>query len=182
MSAEKSALQAEKPFVISRRFDAPRDLLWKSWTEAERLKQWWGPKGFVVHTCKVDLRPGGLFHYGMSAPDGSDMWGGFLYREIDPPRRLEFIVSFSDPHGGIRRHPGHLEGPLPKLSTATFQELEDRTRHALRRCGSGAKGIGHVGDVRTRRAGVLCPERRTALHFHAGHIVLRELRDTAGGR
>jgi uncharacterized protein YndB with AHSA1/START domain len=51
MSAEKSALQAEKPFVISRRFDAPRDLLWKSWTEPERLKQWWGPKGFVVVTA-----------------------------------------------------------------------------------------------------------------------------------
>ena len=127
MSAEKYALQAEKPFVISRRFDAPRDLLWKSWTEAERLKQWWGPKGFVVHTCKVDLRPGGVFHYGMSAPDGSDMWGRFLYREIDRPRRLEFIVSFSDPDGGISRHPGHLEWPPQMLSTVTFEEAGGKT-------------------------------------------------------
>lgn len=44
-------MSAEKPFVISREFDAPRDLVWKAWTEAERLKQWWGPKGFSVHTC-----------------------------------------------------------------------------------------------------------------------------------
>ncbi|HKB82136.1 MAG TPA: SRPBCC domain-containing protein [Burkholderiales bacterium] len=127
MSAEQSAGPADRPFVISREFDAPRDLVWKSWTEAQRLKQWWGPKGFIVHTCTVDLRPGGLFHYGMSAPDGSDMWGRFLYREIDRPRRLEFIVSFSDPDGGITRHPGHLQWPLQMLSTVTFQETAGRT-------------------------------------------------------
>ena len=94
-----SARQTDKPFVISRDFDAPRELVWKSWTEPERLKHWWGPKGFVVHTCKVDLRPGGRFHYGMSAPDGSDMWGRFVYREIDPPRRLVFIDGFANEDG-----------------------------------------------------------------------------------
>jgi len=46
-----------KPFEISRVLDAPRDRVWRAWTEAERLKQWWGPAGFKVHTCKVDLRP-----------------------------------------------------------------------------------------------------------------------------
>jgi len=122
-----SARQTDKPFVISRDFDAPRDLVWKSWTEPERLKHWWGPKGFVVHTCKVDLRPGGRFHYGMSAPDGSDMWGRFVYREIDPPRRLVFITSFSDPDGGLTRHPGHLHWPLQLLSTVTFREAGNRT-------------------------------------------------------
>ena len=122
MSAKDSARQAEKPFVISREFGAPRDLVWKSGTEAERRKQWWGPKGFIVHTCKVDLRPGGIFHYGMTAPDGSDMWGRFLYREIEAPRRLKFIVSFSDPDAGMSRHPGHLQWPLQMLSTVTFQK------------------------------------------------------------
>jgi uncharacterized protein YndB with AHSA1/START domain len=131
MSTEKSARHGDKPFVISREFDAPRDLVWKSWTEAQRLKQWWGPKGFVVHTSKVDLRPGGMFHYGMSAPDGTDMWGRFLYREIDPPARLEFIVSFSDPDGGITRHPGHPQWPLQMLSKVTFQETAGRTRVAV---------------------------------------------------
>jgi len=127
MSAEASARQSEKPFVISREFDAPRDLVWRSWTEAQRLKQWWGPKGFIVHTCNVDLRPGGLFHYGMTAPDGSDMWGRFLYREIDPMRRLVFIVSFSAPDAGISRHPGHRDWPLQMLSTVTFHETNGRT-------------------------------------------------------
>jgi uncharacterized protein YndB with AHSA1/START domain len=127
MPAEESVHQGEKPFVISREFDAPRELVWKSWTEAERLKQWWGPKGFVVHTCKVDLRAGGMFHYGMTAPDGSKMWGRFVYREIDRPRRLQFIASFSDPEGGISRHPGNIHWPLQMLSTVTFLESNGRT-------------------------------------------------------
>jgi len=131
MSVEKSARQADKPFIISREFDAPRDLVWKSWTEAERLKQWWGPKGFIVHFCKVELRPGGIFHYGMTAPDGSDMWGRFVYREIEALRRLVFISSFSDPGGGISRHPGHLSWPLQMLSTVTFQEANGRTTVTL---------------------------------------------------
>ncbi len=46
-----------KPFEITRVFDAPRERVWQAWTEAERLKKWWGPKGFKVAHCKVDLRP-----------------------------------------------------------------------------------------------------------------------------
>ena len=57
-------------FVISRVFDAPRDLVWQSFTQAEHLKHWWGPKGFKMLSCKLDLRPGGIFHYGMRAPNG----------------------------------------------------------------------------------------------------------------
>ena len=127
MPAEKSAHLADRPFVISRVFNARRDIVWKSWTEAERLKQWWGPKGFTVHTSKVDLRPGGMFHYGMTAPDGSEMWGRFLYREIEAPRRLVCINSFSDPQGGLSRHSGHLEWPLQILSTVTFEEAGEKT-------------------------------------------------------
>jgi uncharacterized protein YndB with AHSA1/START domain len=63
----------------------------------------------------------------MSAPDGSDMWGRFLYREIVAPERLVFIVSFSDPDGGMSRHAGHLQWPLQMLSTVTFQEMAGRT-------------------------------------------------------
>jgi uncharacterized protein YndB with AHSA1/START domain len=118
----------QKPFIISRVFDAPRDRVWKAWTEAERLKQWWGPKGFAVHTCKLDLRPGGVFHYGMKAPDGSDMWGKFAYREIKPQERLVFINSFSDPKGGTSRHSGHASWPLQMLSTVEFEEQGGKTK------------------------------------------------------
>jgi uncharacterized protein YndB with AHSA1/START domain len=109
-------------FVISRVFDSPRETVWKAWTEPERLKQWWGPKGFKVHTCKVDLRPGGVFLYGMRMPDGGDMWGKFVYREIQAPKKLVFIVSFSDPKGGVTRHPWNANWPLQTMSTVELEE------------------------------------------------------------
>jgi uncharacterized protein YndB with AHSA1/START domain len=111
-----------KEFVISRVYDAPRERVWQAWTESERLKQWWGPKGFKVHTCKVDLRPGGSFLYGMRTPDGGDTWGRFIYREIVAPKKLVFIVSFSDPKGGVTRHPWNETWPLHIMSTVEFEE------------------------------------------------------------
>jgi len=111
------------PFVISRVFDAPRDLVWRCFTDPEHMRQWWGPKGFKVLASKMDLRVGGTYHYGMSAPDGSPMWGKFVYREIVPPERLDFISSFSDEKGGTTRHPGHMSWPLEMHSTFTFEEL-----------------------------------------------------------
>jgi uncharacterized protein YndB with AHSA1/START domain len=123
MSAKKS-----EPFVISRVFDAPREHVWKAWTEGAQLKQWWGPAGFKVHTCKVDLRPGGVFLYGMTTPDGKDMWGRFVYREIQAPKKLVFIVSFSDPQGGVTRHPWSANWPLHTLSTVTFEEQGRKTK------------------------------------------------------
>lgn len=110
-------------FVISRVFDAPRDVVWKCFTEAEHLKHWWGPKGFKVHFAKVDLRVGGTYLYGMQSPNGQGMWGKFVYREITPPERIVFINSFSDEAGGTTRHPGHESWPLEMLSTFTFEEL-----------------------------------------------------------
>ena len=62
-------------FVISRVFNAPRELLWKCFTEPDRMKEWWGPKGVTVTVSKMDLRPGGTYHYCMRTPDGQDMWG-----------------------------------------------------------------------------------------------------------
>ena len=121
--AEKRA----EPFVISRVLDAGRDVVWAAWTDPERLTHWWGPKGVTVVSCTVDLRPGGVFHYGLRAPDGSDTWGRFVYREIVAPERLVFVVSFSDAKGGVTRHPWSPSWPLETLSTVTFQEHGAKT-------------------------------------------------------
>ncbi len=109
-------------FTISRVLDAPRDLVWKCFTEPERMKQWWGPKGFKVLVSKMDLRVGGTYHYGMQAPDGSPMWGRFVFREIMPQERLVFINSFSDEAGGVTRHPMHIAWPLEMMSIFTFED------------------------------------------------------------
>lgn len=110
-------------FVISRVFDAPRDLVWKCFTDPGLMKEWWGPKGFTVIVSKMDLRVGGTYLYGMKAPDGTPMWGKFVFREIAPPERLDFINSFSDEKGGTTRHPGHTSWPLEMHSTFTFEAL-----------------------------------------------------------
>lgn len=128
----KLAAEHEDDFVISRELDAPRDLVFKAWTEPERLAQWWGPKGFTLKVAKVDLRPGGMFLYGMTAPDGSEIWGKFIYREITPPERMVFIVSFSDENGGTTRHPMTPTWPLEMLNIVTLTEHGKKTTLTLR--------------------------------------------------
>lgn len=115
------------PFVISRTVDAPRDVVFRVHTDCEHLKRWWGPKGFTVDTCRMDLRTGGMFLYGLKAPDGSDLWGRWIFREITPPERLVFVVSFSDPQGGVTRNPWSADWPLHILSTLDFAEKAGRT-------------------------------------------------------
>jgi uncharacterized protein YndB with AHSA1/START domain len=117
-----------KPFVISREFNAPRDLVWKAWTERDRLMQWFGPKGFVMTAAKLDFRPGGTFHYCLQSPDGKEMWGKFVYREIVMPEKIVLVNSFSDVKGGLTRHPFSPTWPLEMLSTTTFVEERGKTR------------------------------------------------------
>lgn len=124
--------ETQSDFVISRTFDAPRDLVWKVHTEAEHLKHWWGPKGFKCTVRKLDLRPGGTFLYHLQAADGSDMWGKFVFREVVPQERLVFIVSFSDEQGGVTRHPMAPVWPLETLSTLTFAEQNGKTTLTVR--------------------------------------------------
>jgi uncharacterized protein YndB with AHSA1/START domain len=128
-----SVMEPEKgEFVISRVFDASRELVFKAWTEPQRLKHWWGPKGFPCRVANLDLRPGGVFHYCLRAPDGTDMWGKFVYREIVAPERMVFINSFSDEKGEVTRHPMSPTWPLEMLSTVTFAEHEGRTTLTVR--------------------------------------------------
>jgi uncharacterized protein YndB with AHSA1/START domain len=118
---------ADQEFVFTRVFDAPRNLVWKAFTESERLMQWWGPKGYTMLVCTVDLRPGGVFHYSMQSPDGRVMWGKWVYREIVPPERLVTVVSFTDAEGNLLRHPMSPTWPLELLHTMTLSERQRKT-------------------------------------------------------
>jgi len=119
-------------FVITRSFDAPRELVWKAWTVPELMAQWWGPKGFKVGTYKLDFRPGGTYHYCMRGPDGKDMWGKFMYREIAAPEKIVFVNCFSDEAGDITRHPLNPSWPQQTLSTITFVEEGGGTKVIVR--------------------------------------------------
>ena len=112
----------DRPFVIARVFRAPRATVWEAWTQREHLMRWMGPKGTSIVESRVDPRPGGEFHYGMRAADGTTLWGKWMFREIAAPERLVFVLSFSDERGGVTRHPLAPEWPLETLSTVTFVE------------------------------------------------------------
>jgi uncharacterized protein YndB with AHSA1/START domain len=119
-------------FVISRVFEAPRELVWQAFTQCEHLMQWWGPKGFKMLSCNLDLRPGGVFHYALQSPDGQTMWGKFIYCEIVAPERLVHIVSFSDERQGVSRHPMSPSWPLQTLATGTFDAHGGNTKLTVR--------------------------------------------------
>jgi len=118
-------------FILSRSFDAPRDLMWKVWTRQEHLSQWFSPKGFRIIAAKMDFRPGGIYHYGLETPDGKAMWGKWEFREIVAPERLVLVQSFSDEHGGLGRHPFAPDWPQFMLSTMTFGAQGNRTAFTL---------------------------------------------------
>lgn len=128
MSTNVSTTPAQ-PFVITRVVNAPRDLVWQAWTEAEHLRHWWGPKGSKIEVIKVDLRPGGVFHYVLRYSTGAAMWGRFTYQEIAAPERLVYLSCFSDESGGITRapFPGTGRFPLEIENTVTFSDHEGGT-------------------------------------------------------
>jgi uncharacterized protein YndB with AHSA1/START domain len=109
-------------FVISRVFDAPRELIWQCFTDPERMKEWWGPKGSTIVAAKMDFRTGGTYLGAMRAGDGPVMWAKFVYRDIAAPERLVWVHSFSDEAGGLTRHPLSPTWPLEMLTTVTFAE------------------------------------------------------------
>ncbi len=146
LEAEVAEAHAGRPsdreFVVTRTFDTPRSLVFRAWTEADRLAAWFGPKGFTMLSGTLDLRPGGVYHYGMRSPDGKVMWGRWVFREVVAPERLVFVASFSDESGGVTRHPFALEWPLETLSTLTFAEHDGKTTLTMRGIPINATAMG----------------------------------------
>ncbi|MBI1202335.1 MAG: SRPBCC domain-containing protein [Rhodopseudomonas sp.] len=116
-----SGQSASNDFVISRVFDAPRNLMWQCFSDVKRM-QWWGPRGVSIVKATMDFRVGGTYHYGMQTADGQLMWGRQIYREIAPQDRIVFINSFSDEAGGLSRHPLAPNWPLQLLTVFTFED------------------------------------------------------------
>ena len=140
MTARKSnpaAEPAEQELVITRVFDAPRELVFKTWTEPEHFVHWWGPKGFTTPHCKIDPRPGGVWHCCMRSTDGKDIWCGGVYREIVVPERIVCTDCFTDEKGNVVDPAvyGMPEAPKEMLLTVTLTEKNGRTtltvKHSL---------------------------------------------------
>ena len=131
MNRPNAPATSEAVLTLTRVFNAPRAIVFKAWTEPERLAKWWGPKGFDFVVATMDLRPGGVFHYCMRGPNGMEMWGKLVYEDVVAPERLVFVNSFSDKDGGLTRHPMSATWPLEIHNTLTLTEQDGKTTLTL---------------------------------------------------
>lgn len=101
---------------ITRIYDAPVQTVWDAWTDSKQVEKWWGPRGFTLTTHSKDLRPGGIWHYTMHGPDGTDYPNKTFYHEVEKCSRLVYD------HGGYDDRP-----PLFRM-TAIFSETAGKTK------------------------------------------------------
>jgi uncharacterized protein YndB with AHSA1/START domain len=128
----------QKELAITRIFNAPRDLVWKAWTQPEYLVHWWGPKGFTSPVSKIDLRVGCVYLNCMRSPQGQDFWSTGVFREIVVPERLVMTDSFADESGKAvpASHYGLGEDfPFVMLIAAMFEEEDGKTKLTLNHSG-----------------------------------------------
>lgn len=142
MSAAKNEL------IITRVIDAPRERVWKAWTDPEHLMRWWGPKNFTAPSGTIDLRVGGKYLFCMRSPEGKDFWSTGTYKEIVPLERIVCTDSFADEKGNVvpASHygmPGD-DWPMELLVTITFDDAGKKTRMTLRHVGIPAGEMGKM--------------------------------------
>jgi uncharacterized protein YndB with AHSA1/START domain len=99
----------ERGIVITRIFDAPRDLVFEAWTKQEHLSKWWGPQGFTTTFQEFDMKPGGTWQFIMHGPDGVDYPNTIVFVGVDKPERI--VLQFAN-----------------FLGTATFEDLDRKTK------------------------------------------------------
>ena len=123
--AENMGSPADR-MVVTKIFDAPRELVWKAWTDPKYMMQWWGPKGFTAPVCNIDFRVGGKFLCCMRAPDGQEFWNGGEYHEIVLHEKIVSSMYFSDSEGN-RVEPAHYgiehEAIADAYDVVTFEDL-----------------------------------------------------------
>ena len=130
---------SEDAVVIERTFDAPVDLIWQMWTQAEHFKKWYGPKGFTVPVAEMDVRVGGKHLFCMESPDGSmKMWSTGEYTEVVPNERLVYTDSPADENGNVVSPSamGMPDGyPATTEVTVLLEDLGDRTKMIMTHAG-----------------------------------------------
>jgi uncharacterized protein YndB with AHSA1/START domain len=109
-----------RELIIERVLDAPRELVFQTWTDPKHLAHWWGPKGFTNPVCELDLRSGGAIRIHMQGPDGVIYPMRGTVHEFTPPERLVFTsTAFEEEEGNPK---------LEVLNTVTFGEQDGKTR------------------------------------------------------
>lgn len=119
-----TAARSETNLTITREVDAPRDLVWKAWTETEHIREWFGPEGFTTRVDENEVVPGGRFVYAMVGPDGAEYPGVSIFKEVVPTERIVATDDFGDE---MKSQNPDLPGAM--VVTTTFEDLGgSRTR------------------------------------------------------
>lgn len=109
---------SELEIVLTREFDAPKDLVFEAWTNPIHVKNWWGPDCVEMSECEIDLRVGGAFRYGTQSPDGSQHPFIGVFREIERPSRLVHTFIYDiEPYNQFEA-----------VFTVLFEDINGRTR------------------------------------------------------
>ena len=119
MTKTEAKPTATREVTLTRVFDAPRELVFRMWTEPKHMAQWWGPHHFTNPVCEIDARAGGKIRIDMRAPDGAVYPMTGTFREVKVPERLVFVAVAEDHDGNP-----HLES----LTTVTFEDEGGKTR------------------------------------------------------
>ncbi|HET9915322.1 MAG TPA: SRPBCC domain-containing protein [Anaerolineales bacterium] len=135
---ESTRRSARSELVITRVFDAPRELVWTAWTDPEHFRRWWGPKNYICPFCEMDFRVGGRYLNCMRSSEGLEVWSTGVFREIVPMERIVFTDCFADENGNVvpATHYGlSLDFPLEMLITVTFEDQNGKTKMTLKHIG-----------------------------------------------
>ena len=136
--AHADTATADREIVISRVIDAPRELVFKAYTEVRHLSRWWGPEGFTTTTRSFDFREGGVWDFVMHGPDGTDYQEWITWTEIVPPERIVIL------HGESRDDPNAFESTLVLTAHAASTHVLMRTVFPTRKLRDEAVGKYHV--------------------------------------
>ncbi|KPC71079.1 ATPase [Thermoactinomyces vulgaris] len=153
--------------TLERVFDAPRELVFKAFSEAEHLKRWWSPRGWTLTVCNVDFRPGGIWHYCMKCIDknqgdiyGSESWNKAVYQEIKEAEKIVYIDYFSDAEGN------ELEGMPSSVNTLIFEEHAGKTKLISQSRFESTEALKNVLDMGIEQ-GIAETWDRLAEHLHS---------------
>jgi uncharacterized protein YndB with AHSA1/START domain len=110
--------------VLERTLNAPRDLVWKAWTDPEHLKLWWAPRPYQTPECEMELRPGGKFYTRMTGPDGFDSSGTGCFLEVVEGEKVVWTSALGE---GYRPNEMAAEGceAFPFTATVTLKDAGD---------------------------------------------------------
>ena len=123
---------------ITQIFNAPVSKVWKAWTEPDSVMRWWGPTNFTAPVVKMDFKEGGSYLYDMRSPEGQDIWGTGVYKEIVPMKRIVSTDSFADSNGNAVHASNYgMNGdwPLELIVTVMFEEVDGKTKLTLQHQG-----------------------------------------------